>query len=156
MTYWACARLELRREAVAQHFLKLNGYETYIPRVREQRLRRGKRIETISPLFPAYAFIVIEQQWHRARWSIGVAAWDAALMSQPFPSAPYLRRPLTFGIMGRTPETPPVAKRPSRGNSVISASFPSVAAIAKSHLSQRVQSGPTQFRPRSPRSLLRA
>ena len=74
MTYWACARLELRREAVAQHFLKLNGVETYIPRVREQRLRRGKRIETISPLFPAYAFIVIEQQWHRARWSIGVAA----------------------------------------------------------------------------------
>jgi transcriptional antiterminator RfaH len=74
MTYWACARLELRREAVAQHFLKLNGYETYIPRVREQRLRRGKRIETISPLFPAYAFIVIEQQWHRARWSIGVTA----------------------------------------------------------------------------------
>ena len=49
MSYWACARLELRREAVAQHFLKLNGYETYIPRVREQRLRRGKRIETISP-----------------------------------------------------------------------------------------------------------
>ena len=49
MTYWACARLELRREAVAQHFLKLSGYETYIPRVREQRLRRGKRIETISP-----------------------------------------------------------------------------------------------------------
>jgi transcriptional antiterminator RfaH len=74
MTYWACARLELRREAVAQHFLKLNGYETYIPRVREKRLRRGKRIETISPLFPAYAFLVIEQQWHRARWSIGVAA----------------------------------------------------------------------------------
>jgi transcriptional antiterminator RfaH len=74
MTYWACARLELRREAVAQHFLKLNGYETYIPRVREQRLRRGKRIETISPLFPAYAFIVIEQQWHSARWSIGVTA----------------------------------------------------------------------------------
>ena len=74
MTYWACARLEPRREAVAQHFLKLNGYETYIPRVREQRLGRGKRIETISFLFPAYAFIVIEQQWHRARWSIGVAA----------------------------------------------------------------------------------
>ena len=31
MTYWACARLELRRDAVAQHFLKLNGYETCIP-----------------------------------------------------------------------------------------------------------------------------
>src|SRR4051794_5400255 len=25
MSFWGCARLELRREAVAQHFLKLNG-----------------------------------------------------------------------------------------------------------------------------------
>jgi transcriptional antiterminator RfaH len=74
MTYWACARLEPRREAAAQHFLKLNGYETYMPRVREDRFRPDKRIEIISPLFPAYAFIVIEQQWRRARWSIGVAA----------------------------------------------------------------------------------
>jgi len=55
-------------------FLKLAGYEVYIPQVREQRLRRSRRVEVISPLFPAYAFIVIEQQWHRARWSIGVTA----------------------------------------------------------------------------------
>jgi transcription antitermination factor NusG len=32
------------------------------------------RVEVISPLFPAYGFIVIEQQWHSARWSIGVTA----------------------------------------------------------------------------------
>ena len=72
--YWACARLESRREAVAQHFLRLNGYDVYIPYVREQRLRRSRRVEVIAPLFPAYAFIVIEQQWHSARWSIGVTA----------------------------------------------------------------------------------
>jgi transcriptional antiterminator RfaH len=74
MAYWACARLESRREAVAQHFLKLAGYEVYIPQVREQRLRRRRRVEVVSPLFPAYGFIVIEQQWHSARWSIGVTA----------------------------------------------------------------------------------
>jgi transcriptional antiterminator RfaH len=62
------------RENVAQHFLKLAGYETYIPKMREQRVRRHRRVEIISPLFPAYAFIVIEQQWHRARWTIGVTA----------------------------------------------------------------------------------
>ena len=28
----------------------------------------------MGPLFPAYAFIVIERQWHSARWSIGVTA----------------------------------------------------------------------------------
>jgi transcriptional antiterminator RfaH len=72
--YWCCARLETKREAVAQHFLKLAGYQVYIPRVREQRLRRRRHIEVIAPLFPAYAFIVIEGQWRSARWSIGVSA----------------------------------------------------------------------------------
>jgi transcription termination factor NusG len=56
--YWACARLESRREAVAQHFLRLNGYQVYIPQVREQRLRRSRRVEVIAPLFPAYPFTV--------------------------------------------------------------------------------------------------
>ena len=74
MSYWACARLEVRREAVARHFLILAGYEIYIPQIREQRVRRHRRVEVISPLFPAYGFVVIESQWHTARWSIGVAA----------------------------------------------------------------------------------
>jgi transcriptional antiterminator RfaH len=72
--YWACARLEARREAVAEHFLRLAGYQTYIPRLREERVCRRRRIEVIAPLFPAYAFVAIEQQWRAARWSIGVAA----------------------------------------------------------------------------------
>jgi transcriptional antiterminator RfaH len=70
--YWCCARLESNRENVAQHFLKLAGYEAYIPKIREQRVRRQRRVEVVSPLFPAYAFIVIKHQWHAARWSIGV------------------------------------------------------------------------------------
>jgi transcriptional antiterminator RfaH len=74
MSYWACVRVEPRREAVAQHFLRLNGYEVYIPQIREQRLRRSRRVEVVSPLFPAYGFIVIERQWHNARWTIGVSA----------------------------------------------------------------------------------
>jgi transcriptional antiterminator RfaH len=71
--FWACARTESKREAVAKHFLELAGFEAYVPRVREQRIRRHRKIDVISPLFPSYAFIVIDQQWHRARWSIGVA-----------------------------------------------------------------------------------
>jgi transcriptional antiterminator RfaH len=74
MAYWACARLESRREAVAQHFLRLAGYQVYIPQMREQRLRRHRLVEVIAPLFPAYGFIAIEQQWHSARWSTGVTA----------------------------------------------------------------------------------
>jgi transcriptional antiterminator RfaH len=74
MSYWACARLESRREAVARHFLQLAGYEVYIPQLREQRLKRHRRIEIIAALFPAYGFIAIQQQWHSARWTIGVTA----------------------------------------------------------------------------------
>ena len=74
MSYWCCARLEPRREAVAQHFLKLAGYQIYVPQIREQRIRRRRQIEVIAPLFPCYAFIVIEGQWRSARWSVGVAA----------------------------------------------------------------------------------
>jgi hypothetical protein len=35
--FWACARTESKRELVAQHFLGLAGFETYLPRVRERR-----------------------------------------------------------------------------------------------------------------------
>jgi transcriptional antiterminator RfaH len=74
--YWICARLELRREAVAKHFLELGGYTVYIPYIREHRVRRDRRIERLVPLFPSYGFIWIAEQqgWYRARWSIGVAA----------------------------------------------------------------------------------
>jgi transcriptional antiterminator RfaH len=71
MSYWCCARLETRREAIAQHFLTLAGYEVYIPQVREQRVRRHRRVEVILPLFPTYAFVLITLQWHAARWAPG-------------------------------------------------------------------------------------
>jgi transcriptional antiterminator RfaH len=72
MAFWTCARLEPQREHVAMHFLGLNGYETYLPRLREYRRSHGRKIEVRPPLFPGYAFIAIELQWHAARWSPGV------------------------------------------------------------------------------------
>ena len=72
MGYWACARLEPHRERLALHCLGLAGYVTYLPRIRERRLSHGRRIEVRPPLFPGYAFFVVEAQWHLARWSVGV------------------------------------------------------------------------------------
>jgi transcriptional antiterminator RfaH len=72
MAFWGAARLQPRREALALHCLALNGYETYLPRLREQRTRQGRKIEVRPPLFPGYAFVLIELQWHSARWSPGV------------------------------------------------------------------------------------
>ena len=72
MAFWACARVEPRREAVAERFLQRAGFLTYCPRLYERRLRQGKRIESVTPLFPGYTFLTIEQQWHVALRIIGV------------------------------------------------------------------------------------
>src|SRR5262249_4844838 len=63
---------EPHRERLALHCLGLAGYVTYLPRIRERRLSHGRRIEVRPPLFPGYAFFVVEAQWHSARWSVGV------------------------------------------------------------------------------------
>jgi transcriptional antiterminator RfaH len=73
MSYWAAARLQPRHEALALHCLGLAGYETYLPRLRERRVSRGRRITVTPPLFPGYCFILIQLQWHSARWAPGVA-----------------------------------------------------------------------------------
>src|SRR5262249_44138898 len=68
MAYWACAQVEPQREQAAQHFLGLNGYETYLPRLRVLRRSHGRQIVTKPPLFPAYVFIWIVTGWWSARW----------------------------------------------------------------------------------------
>jgi transcriptional antiterminator RfaH len=72
VAFWACARLEPRREALAARFLTLAGFTTYLPRLREHRVSYGRRVEVSPVLFPGYAFVLIELQWHGARWCPGV------------------------------------------------------------------------------------
>jgi transcriptional antiterminator RfaH len=71
MAYWAAARFQPKFERLALHFLRLSGFEVYAPRLREQRIARGRKIEVAPLLFPGYAFIVIELQWHAAHRAPG-------------------------------------------------------------------------------------
>ena len=72
MPCWACAQLETRHERTALHFLGLNGFTTYCPRIRTQRTTPTHRGDGSAWLFPGYAFVWIELQWHAARWAPGV------------------------------------------------------------------------------------
>jgi transcriptional antiterminator RfaH len=72
MSFWACAQLETGRLAVALHYLGLNGFETYTPRILERRIMPTRRAEVATPLFPGYTFVAIELQWHAARRCPGV------------------------------------------------------------------------------------
>jgi transcriptional antiterminator RfaH len=71
--FWACAQLQPQRERLALHTLGLAGYATYLPRLRAHRVSHGRKIVTTPALFPGYAFVLIELQWHAARWAPGVA-----------------------------------------------------------------------------------
>jgi transcription antitermination factor NusG len=70
--FWTCARLELQRERLGLASLQRGGFKPYYPRIRERRVRNGRRIVVTPALFVGYCFIVIELQWHAARWSPGV------------------------------------------------------------------------------------
>ena len=71
--FWCAARLQPRREALALHFLDLAGFEIYLPRLREHRHVRGRRVEVRPLLFPGYAFVLIVLQWTPRGDSPGVA-----------------------------------------------------------------------------------
>jgi transcriptional antiterminator RfaH len=72
MPFWAAAQLQLHRDRVALHLLQQAGFETYAPRLRERRIVRGRKVVATPLLFPGYAFVFIQMQWHTARWTPGV------------------------------------------------------------------------------------
>ena len=74
MSYWCAAQLEPRRErqSLALHLLAQEKFTVYAPKLRERRIVRGRRENYETFLFPAYAFVLIQLQWHAARWCPGV------------------------------------------------------------------------------------
>ena len=72
MAYWAAAQLQPQRDQLALHCLKIFGFETYAPRLRERRIVRGRKVVKTPLLFPRYAFVLIELQWSQAQYSPGV------------------------------------------------------------------------------------
>src|SRR5262249_20336289 len=70
--YWAAAQLQPQRETLALHFLAQAGFSTFAPRLGERRIVRGRKVVRTPLLFPAYVFVLIQMQWHSARWAPGV------------------------------------------------------------------------------------
>ena len=59
MAFWAAAQLQPQRDQLALHCLKLFGFETYAPRLRDQRTIRGRKVIKTPLLFPGYVFVLI-------------------------------------------------------------------------------------------------
>lgn len=74
---WYLVYAKVRQERVAQENLLRQGYETYLPLMRQVRRRGGRRIAGIGPMFPRYLFIHLDNQsdnWSPIRSTLGVVS----------------------------------------------------------------------------------
>ena len=77
MRLWYLVRTKSSRESVAASHLARQGYETYLPRLRQTTRRGARWYERIAPLFPGYLFVALEeglQPLAPVRSTVGVAA----------------------------------------------------------------------------------
>ena len=86
MPYWAAAQLQPHATGLAQLCLRQAGYEIYVPRLREPRTAHGRKVVRTPLLFPGYLFVLIELQWHAARWAPGVVRLVMNGVGRPRPS----------------------------------------------------------------------
>jgi transcriptional antiterminator RfaH len=74
---WYLVYCKPRQETIARENLARQGYETYLPFMREARRRQGRRISVIAPMFPRYLFIHLSSQtdnWSPIRSTLGVVS----------------------------------------------------------------------------------
>lgn len=74
---WYLVYCKPRQESVARENLTRQGYETYLPFMRDLRRRQGRRVTLIAPMFPRYLFIHLNREtdnWAPIRSTLGVVS----------------------------------------------------------------------------------
>jgi transcriptional antiterminator RfaH len=74
---WYLVYCKPRQESVARENLARQGYEIYLPFMRDVRRRQGKRVSLIAPMFPRYLFIHLNREtdnWAPIRSTLGVVS----------------------------------------------------------------------------------
>lgn len=57
---WYVVLTKPKQEERAEEHLKAQGGEVFLPRLALEKMRKGKRVEVIEPLFPSYLFVSAE------------------------------------------------------------------------------------------------
>jgi transcriptional antiterminator RfaH len=77
MKSWYLVYCKPRGEETAKVNLQRQGYEIYLPLVRQPRRRMGRRVICVEPLFPRYLFISLDTKqdnWAPIRSTVGVTS----------------------------------------------------------------------------------
>lgn len=73
---WYLVYSKPRQERYARENLERQGYEVYLPLIRDRRRRKGRYVETVDAMFPRYLFIHLDQgtdNWSPIRSTFGVS-----------------------------------------------------------------------------------
>lgn len=60
MTKWYVVLTKSKQEERAEEHLRAQGGEVFLPRLQLEKMRKGKRVDVIEPLFPGYLFVNVE------------------------------------------------------------------------------------------------
>ncbi|MFQ5957931.1 MAG: transcription termination/antitermination protein NusG [Alphaproteobacteria bacterium] len=75
MKRWYVVHAQRNCESRADHHLRRQGFETYVPRYAKRR-RHARRIETVAaPLFPGYLFVrmdLLRARWRSVNGTVGI------------------------------------------------------------------------------------
>lgn len=77
MRNWYLVYCKPRREELARVNLQRQGFETYLPLVRQPRRRLRRRFIQVEPLFPRYLFVhldTVSDNWAPIRSTLGVSS----------------------------------------------------------------------------------
>lgn len=75
--HWYLVYTKPRQEEVAGSNLTRQGFETYLPRMRQRRVRMHRRVLVVEPMFPRYLFIRLDahqDNWAPIRSTLGVTS----------------------------------------------------------------------------------
>ena len=104
MTNWYAVHTKPRQEATAEQNLQRQGFAIYSPKTLVRKLKRGKWVKVVEPLFPRYLFIQVDpdqQSLAPVRSTIGVAGLVRfGQQLRPVPDAV-----ITFLQQAENPET---------------------------------------------------
>ena len=70
--HWILVTSQQGKERLATQNIGRQGYEWYLPMIRENVTRQGHKIELAKPLFPRYIFVKIVSQWSSLTGTYGV------------------------------------------------------------------------------------
>lgn len=76
MKAWYLIYSKPQQERLAYENLERQGYDSYLPLIRNRRRRQGRYMAVVEPMFPRYLFVNLSDQtdnWGPIRSTIGVA-----------------------------------------------------------------------------------